>query len=80
MDMDIKFDMGGVATVEQTITIPSDFYAPLDVLEGLKTGSIVTSIAKGGGVFDLDAGFKRIGNVTECTIDHNLEYSEFEIS
>lgn len=78
MDMTLKFNMGGVASIEQDIGIVGS-YTPSEIVSLLNSGDIITSIREGGGVFDLTDDFRRIGTVRHCEIEHDLEYSEFKL-
>ena len=76
----IKFDIGGVGTVEQIINMDeSNVYTADEIVELLEDGTFVTSIANGGKVFDLSQGFKQVGTIEGSHMDHDMEYSEFEL-
>ena len=75
--MEIKFDFGGFADVYQTLEL-NEGVSEKEVLEGLNTGDIVTTLTVGGDVYNLVAG-EIVGKVEGCYVDHDIPYTDFEL-
>jgi hypothetical protein len=79
--IDIKFEIDGIADVEQTVRLYDECnLSKKEIVEGLNNGDVLTSINTNGELIQLkDGTFIRLGRIIACEINGDLDYINFEL-
>lgn len=84
MEIKIKFMVNDMAQVCQTIKLKNDRLTKSEIMEGLKSGDIVTTINPQGKVNDVIHLTKQAINSVGAVVEQDIEtefmtYSDFEL-